>query len=59
MKKVNTISYQNRHGIRGDLPAVPKILLANHLLTKLGGFNIGDKVTVQYSQGEIIIKKIT
>ena len=54
-----TVGYQNRHGVRGDLPTVPKIIIANHLLEKICGFNIGDKVLVEYSLNEIIIKKLT
>ena len=54
-----TVSYQFRHGIRGDRPTAPKIILANHLLNKLSGFSIGDKVIVEYLQNSIIIKKLT
>ena len=59
MKKEIKISYQNRHGIRGDLPTAPKLVLANHLLKKISGFSIGDKVNVEYSPNLIIIKKLT
>jgi len=59
MKKQMTVSYQFRHGIRGDRPTAPKIILANHLLNKLSGFSIGDKVIVEYLQNSIIIKKLT
>jgi len=58
MKKEMTISYQNRHGRSRDLPTAPKLVIANHLLKRLSGFSIGDKVSVSYSLGEIIIKKL-
>jgi hypothetical protein len=57
MQKEIKISYQNRHGPHGDLPTAPKLVIANHILKKYG-FSIGDKVTVQYSPGSIIINKI-
>lgn len=57
MIKTITVSYQNRQGRNGDLPAVPKITLASHLLETIGGFCIGDKVNVEYSPNMIIIKK--
>jgi hypothetical protein len=59
MKKVNTISYQNRHGVRGDLPTAPKLVLANHILKKICGFSIGQKLLVEYSKNLIVIKKLT
>ena len=59
MQKEIKISYQNRHGVRGDLPTAPKLVLANHLLKKISGFCIGDKVLVEYLQNSIIIKKLT
>jgi ribosomal protein L21E len=58
MKKQMTVSYQNRQGTRGDLPTAPKIVLANHLIKKLSGFSVGDKVTVEYSPNVIIITKL-
>lgn len=54
-----TISYQNRQGKTRDLPTAPKLILANHLMKKISGFSIGDKVTVQYLHESIIIKKLT
>jgi len=57
MKKINTISYQNRHGVRGDLPTAPKIIIANHTLKNMCDFSIGDKVLVEYLQDSIIITK--
>ncbi len=57
--KIMTVSYQNRQGKTRDLASVPKIILANHLLKKLSGFLIGDKVNVEYLPNQIIIKKIT
>jgi len=59
MQKEIKISYQNRHGVRGDLPTAPKLVLANHLLKNISGFSIGDKVNVEYSQNLIIISKLT
>jgi len=55
MQKEIKISYQNRHGVRGDLPIAPRLVLANHILEKYGFF-VGQRVLVQYSQGQIIIK---
>ena len=54
--KVMLIGYQNRQGRTRDLASVPKIILANHILEKCG-FLIGDKVSVEYSPNQIIIKK--
>lgn len=58
MKKI-TISYQNRYGVNGDLPTAPKIVLANHLIQKISGFSVGDKVIVEYSPNLITISKLT
>jgi len=58
LKKEIKISYQNRHGVRGDLPTAPKLIIANHILQRYG-FSIGQKVLVHYSHGQIIIKKLT
>jgi len=52
-----TVSYQNRQGKNRDLASVPKIILANHILEKICGLNIGDKVLVEYSPNRIIIIK--
>jgi len=57
--KIITISYQNRQGKTRDLASVPKIILANHILKKICGFSIGDKVNIEYLPYQIIIKKIT
>ena len=59
MKKILTISYQNRHGVRGSLPTAPKIVLANHIIEKICNFSIGEKLLVDYSKNLIVIKKIT
>jgi len=59
MKKVLTISYQNRYGVRGSLPTDPKIVLANHIIEKICGFSVGEKLLVEYSKSSIIIKKLT
>lgn len=59
MNKTMTVSYQNRSGRKRDLASVPKIILANHILKKICGFSIGDRVTVQYLPASIIIKKLT
>jgi len=58
MNKIITIGYQNRQGKRRDLASVSKIIIANHILKKICGFSIGDKVIVEYSPSSIIIKKI-
>jgi len=58
MHKTMTVSYQNRQGKTRDLVSVPKIILANHILKKICGFAIGDKVSVEYSLSKIIIKKL-
>ncbi len=59
MNKTMTVSYQNRQSKKRDLASVPKIILASHILKKICGFTIGDKVNVEYSQNQIIIKKLT
>ncbi|MFA5936568.1 MAG: hypothetical protein WC822_01680 [Candidatus Paceibacterota bacterium] len=59
LKKEIKISYQNRHGVRGDLPTAPKLVLANHILEKVCNIAIGDKVSVEYSPNLIVIKKLT
>jgi hypothetical protein len=58
MIKEMKIYYQHRNGIRGDLPTVPKLVIANHILEKICGFSIGDKVTIEYVKGSIIITKL-
>ncbi len=55
MKKSMTVYYQFRHGVRGDRPTAPKIVIANHFLTE-SGFVIGKKFTVEYLKGSLIIK---
>jgi len=57
MKKQITISYQYRRGAHGDLPTAPKIVIANHIIEKICGFSIGQKLLVEYSKGSIVIKK--
>jgi len=57
MQKEIKISYQNRHGVRGDRPTAPKLTIANHILEKYGFF-IGDKVNVEYSPNLITISKL-
>lgn len=57
MKRINTISYQYRHGVNRDRPTVPKLTIANHILEKYGFF-IGNKVNVEYSPRKIVISKI-
>lgn len=49
-----TISYKALKSFEG---AVPMIRIANCFLKSMG-FNIGDKVSVQYGKEEIIIKKL-
>lgn len=58
-KKEIKISYQNRHGVRGDLPTAPKLTIANHIIEKICGFKIGEKVLVDYSPNLITISKLT
>lgn len=53
MKKQMTISYQ----YRGNRPIAPKLTIVNHFLKNESFFAIGDKVTVEYSKGQIIISK--
>lgn len=69
MKRQITISYQNRqsrgHGGSGvgtlsrDLPTAPKLVIANHMLKNICGFDIGQKVEVTYLPGEIHISKLS
>ncbi|MFH1233392.1 MAG: hypothetical protein V1649_01935 [Patescibacteria group bacterium] len=58
MRKEMKIYYQHRRGVRGDLPTAPKLVIANHSLKNESGFSIGDKVTVEYLKGTIIITKL-
>ena len=57
MKTQMTISSQYRQGIKRDLPASPKIVIANHFLKQESGFSIGDKILVHYAPNQIIITK--
>lgn len=57
MKKLMTVGYQHRQGLKRDLPTSPKIVIANHFLKEQSGFSIGDKVLVQYLPNQIIITK--
>ena len=57
MKKLMTVGYQHRYGLKRDLPTSPKIVIANHLLRKQSGFSIGDQIVVHYSPNQIIITK--
>lgn len=67
MKRQMTVGYQNRTSIgyggtgvgtlSRDLPTAPKLVIANHFLTR-NGFPIGQKVIVHYSPNQIIIRKL-
>ena len=64
MKRTMTVGYENRQsrgyyegGTKRDLATRPKLVLANDFL-KQSGFNIGDKITVQYSPGSVVISKL-
>ena len=68
MQKVITIGSQFRYGrphggsgcyFSRDLPTATKIVLANHYIKKISGFAINEKIKVEYSQGQIIISKLT
>ena len=64
MQKTMTVSYQYRYsrsrsGIGRDLPTASKLVIANHILKKVSGFKIGDKIKVVYSQGSVTITKLT
>ena len=59
MKTQMTIGYQNRTGAHGDLPTAPKITLANHVIQKVCGFSVGERVAIEYSPNQIIITKLT
>jgi hypothetical protein len=56
MNKTIKVSYQNRQGKTRDLASVPKIIIANHILKKICGFSIGNKVNIEYLPNQIIIK---
>jgi len=68
MIKHITISYQNRisrgYGGSGvgmlnrDLPTAGKLVLANHFLKNISGFEINEKVSVEYIKDTIIISKL-
>ena len=57
MKRIMTICYQHRHGVKRERPIAPKLTIANHILEKYGFF-IGDKVNVEYSPKLITISKL-
>jgi hypothetical protein len=57
MTKTIKIGYENRDGVRNDLPAVPKLILANHFLSKVSNISVGDLVSVEYFPNQIIITK--
>lgn len=57
MKTILTVGYQNRQGIYNDLPIRPKITFSNDTIKRVSGFNIGDKVSVEYLPNRIIILK--
>ena len=58
MTKEIKIQYQNRESVYGNIPAVPKIILASKMLKDLSGFSIGDRASVEYSPNQIIISKL-
>ena len=68
-QRIMTVGYQNRNSrgyggsgigsLSRDLPTAPKIVLANHIIQKICGFSIGEKVNIEYLQGSIIISKLT
>lgn len=68
MKRIIKISYQNRQSrayggsgigsLSRDLPTAPKLVLANHFISKVSKIEISDKVSVQYLSGQIVISKL-
>ena len=68
-QRIMTVGYQNRNSrgyggsgigsLSRDLPTAPKIVLANHIIQKICGFSIGEKLLVEYSPSLITIKKLT
>lgn len=56
LEKEVKISSQSRPGVWHDLPAAPQINLVNHHIKVISGFDIGQKITVRYSPGEILIR---
>lgn len=52
-----TVGYQNRNGLRRDLPARPQIVLANYYLSA-AGFRIGDNIEVEYGHEVVVIRKV-
>ncbi|MEI8339557.1 MAG: SymE family type I addiction module toxin [bacterium] len=55
MKKQMTVSYRATDYF---YKAVPMLRIANKLLKQVG-FSIGDKIEVQYSPDQLIIRKLT
>ena len=63
-----TISYQHRYSrsyggsgigsLSRDLPTAPKLIIANHILKKESGFDIGNRVEVEYLPNSVIIRKL-
>ena len=58
MKKQIKISYLNRQGVTRDI-VIEKIVLTNHYIKDISGFQISDKVNVEYIKDSIIISKLT
>ena len=51
------VGYQNRNGVHGNLPAVPKIIISNKELSKLSGFVVGDVLKVHYFPDSLVLIK--
>jgi len=57
MEKIMTISCLTRTGQYEDR-SVPKLIIANRHLKNLSGLNSGDRISVNYLSGSIIITKL-
>jgi len=57
LEKEMKLSAKSVDGVWGDSQPVPSLYIANRHLKVISGFDVGEKVTVRYSPGEIIIKK--
>lgn len=56
MKKIMTVGYKCGERLAPRMPT-SKIVIANRFLEQ-SGFNIGNKMTIEYLPDEIIIRKI-
>jgi hypothetical protein len=57
LEKDMQLSGKSVEGKWGDLKPVPSLFIANRHLRLISGFEIGQRITVKYSLGQILITK--